>query len=124
LHSNKIRKEGLEFIIDGLKNNSTLKFINLSGNSLGKDGGKMISDTMEHFRLNEIKLVSNSLTADNIYQILSVLDIKDSSIKSISLEFNRKDEKVQSLASKLNTNKLIHIDFLLNPNRIINNNQY
>lgn len=65
-HSNKITHDGMVFLADVLKSNTTLEVIDLSFNRIENAGAKNLSETLaSHYRsLKPLSVVSNNIEGE------------------------------------------------------------
>jgi Ran GTPase-activating protein (RanGAP) involved in mRNA processing and transport len=115
LHHNNITEEGALKLAEALKNNTSLKKLNLGYNSIGDTGVEYVVEALlkSNNTLTKLHLQSNSITEKGAGHLAKMLTI-NRSIRRLGLDYNSiGDRGVQLLSLALSSNS-IEVDHISN----------
>jgi Ran GTPase-activating protein (RanGAP) involved in mRNA processing and transport len=99
--------EGIELLAEALHNNSTIVALDLSGNSIGIEGGKFIGAILANSALTKIDLSKNTLGDEGTSEIAHTLSTNDT-LQTISLRHNLVcDGGIAAMAEALKINSTL-----------------
>lgn len=76
LEGNQFGSRGMAALLPFLKSKPTLKYLNLSSTGLSVDGARLLSESLQHIRIEKLDLAHNDIGNDGVNHILSAENSK------------------------------------------------